>query len=485
MEITQSTIKEKMKNIEANIVGCFWLNPQLFFDYNDLKIENFKNDIWKLYFNIGKKMALKNIKKIDDVAVEMFLEGKEKTLNAYNSYGGYDIISNLEFYSTVENIDVYVKELKKWNSVYDTIDKFTFTEEDLKKLSDLNVEEVYRYYSATLNNIFINVNDDVETSKLNEGISSIIEEADKGLNKGMPLNSPMLSNEIGGWINGQTYIMGGLSGAGKTTVTQEILLSSVWELDEPCVIMLNEQDHTKWKQQFLTWIINNKILNGSSAKFNAKRWREGGFTQEEFKWLKQAEELLGEKSVSGKIIFVHFKAYSQKRAERIIKKYSDLGVKKFVLDTFKLSSDRGNDEAFWLSMQEDMRKFDDLVKTSNLNVGLWCTLQLQKGSRLLRYLTSDNIGMAKNTIDVASVALLMRRVWNDEYVGCSNELKVQRPIEGTQSFENVVLDPKKKYVVIFIEKNRNGESQTYQVVAEQDLGTLKYKEIGIADIPVS
>lgn len=483
-QVSKEDIKDKMKNIEANIVGCFWHNPSLFFDYNDLNKENFKNDVWKFYFLLGKKMALKNIKKIDEVAVEVFLDGKDELLNVYNNYSGYNIIKDLEIYSTIDNVEVYVNELKKWNTVYNLLDKFTFTDKQLNQIQDLNIDEVYNFYNAQLNNVFINVNDDVETSKLNEGIREVIEKADKGLEKGMPIQSPMLSNEIGGWINGQVYIMGGLSGAGKSTITQEIILSSVWELNEPCVIMLNEQDNEKWKQQFLTWIINNKILIGSDKSFNAKRWRDGGFTKEEFSWLNQAADMLEEKQISGQIIFVQFKSYSRKRAERIIRKYASLGITKYVLDTFKLSADR-DDESFWLSMQEDMRKLDDLVKKSNLNVALWCTLQLQKGSRLLRYLSGDNIGMAKNVVDVASVALLMRRLWNDEYTGGTHPIEVKMPIEGTSSYKIVNLDPKKMYVIIFIEKNRNGESQTYQVVAEQDLGKLVYKEVGICDIPFS
>lgn len=481
-QVSKDDIKDKMKNIEANIVGCFWHTPSLFFDYNDLDMDNFKNDVWKFYFTLGKKIAIKNIKKIDEVAVEVFLDGKEKLLNVYNNYGGYKLIKDLEIYSTVENIDAYVRELKKWNTIYNLLDKFTFTDKQLNKIQDLNIDEVYNFYNAQLNNVFININDDVETSKLNDDIREIIEKADKGLEKGMPINSPMLSNEIGGWISGQVYLMGGLSGAGKTTITQEILLSSVWELEEPCVIMLNEQDHEKWKQQFLTWIINNKVLSDSDKSFNAKRWRDGSFTDEEFSWLNQAADMLEEKEISGQIIFVHFKSYSRKRAERIIRKYASLGINKYVLDTFKLSADRDED-SFWLSMQEDMRKLDDLVKKSNLNVALWCTLQLEKGSRLLRYLGGNNVGMAKNVVDVASVALLMRRLWNDEYEGGIHAIEVKKLIEGTNSYKIIKLDPKKMYVIIFIEKNRNGNSQTYQVVAEQDLGCLVYKEVGICDIP--
>jgi replicative DNA helicase len=218
--------------------------------------------------------------------------------------------------------------------------------------------------------------------------------------------------------------------------------------------------------------------------FNKKRWRQGKFTVEERKLLKEAKEILDAKVKDNKIILCHFKSYSAKQAERVIRKYASLGVKNFILDTFKISSDRSGSDAFWLSMQEDMRKFDDLVKESNLNVNLWVTLQLQKGAIAKRYLTGDSIGMAKNVIDVASVGLLMRRVRNDEYDG-KFAIKVINPIspEAKKTGVTVTLDPNKNYVIIFIEKNRNGESQTYQIVAEQDLGTLRYKEVGICDIP--
>lgn len=485
--ISKDEIKEIMKNIEANIVGCFWHNPNLFFDYNDLNMDNFKSDIWKFFFTIGKKMAIKNIKKLDEVAVELFLQTNEKLNQVYENYGGYEIIKNLELFSTIENIEAYINELKKWNTVYNMIDTLTFDEEYLKKIKDMNTDEIYRFYNAQMNNVFINVNDDVKTSKLEEGLEQIIENSDKGLERGMTINSPMLDNEIGGFMNGQILLVAGLSGTGKTSWTQEVLLSKIWELEEPIVIILNEQDDIKWKKQMLTWIINNKLKpkNKDEQLFNSKRWRDGHFTIKEKEYLIQATKLLREKIKDNKIILAEFKTYSQKRAERFIRKYASLGITKFVLDTFKLSSDRSENDAFWLSMQEDMRKFDDLVKPANLNVSLWCTLQLQKGSRLLRYLTGDNIGMAKNVVDVASVALLMRKLWNDEYKGGTHEIEVKLPIVGTDSYKIVELDSKKKYVIIFIEKNRNGDAQSYQIVAEQDLGNLIYKEVGICDVPFS
>lgn len=477
-------ILSKTKNIEANIVSCFWENPKLYFDYDMLNTEKFKTPIWKFYFTVGQKMAIKQINTINESDVDLFLEGKDNLLKAYNDFGGFDIINDLQEVCDVENVSVYVRELLKWDMLWTIIEKFTLNAEKIEQLKELDADGIYNYYNVLLNNTFTSVDDRVIVNNLADGLEDIIAEADKGLARGMNYESPILSNETGGWKNGQLYILGGLSGAGKTTWVQDVILPALWKSDEPCVIMLNEQDHVKWKQQFLTWIINNIVITNDKHFFNAKRWVDGGFTEKEKDMLNQAVSLLRDKEVSGHIIIAELKSYSQKDAERIIKQYSAMGVKKFILDTFKISSDRNESEAFWLSMQEDCRKFDDLIKPSNLNVALLLTLQLQKGSRMNRYLSMDNIGMSKNVLDVGSVALLMRRLFNDEYTGCTKELKVKKRIEGTDTFEEVVLDKNKKYIIIFIEKNRNGSSQEYQVVAEQNLGRLIYKEVGIADIPV-
>lgn len=475
-------IRETMKPIEANVVGCLWKNPNLYFDYPELDKNTFKNPIWIFYFTIGKKIAHKGIKVLDDVAVETYLLESEQAYKKYREYDGYKTIEDLEMYITEDNIESYISELQKWSALYNIVETFDINSNNVHEFSDLNINELYDYFNVKLNHLFINVDDGVESHQLEDDLDEIIEEADKGLNVGMPIPSPILNNEIGGVINGQIILWGGLSGTGKTSATIQLLLSSVFENGEPAVIMINEQDHKLWKKELITWIINNKF--SPSTLFNKKRWRQGSFTQEEKELLYSAKKYLEEKMQNNKITLIHFKSYSRKQAEKVIKKYAALGVKKFVLDTFKISSDRDNSESFWLSMQEDMRKFDDLVKPSNLDVNLWVTLQLQKGSVLKRYLTGDSIGMAKNVIDVASVGLLMRRVRNDEYEGGKFELKVWQPVGGSMaSGKEVKLDPRKKYVIIFIEKNRNGESQTYQIVAEQDLGHLIYREVGICDIP--
>ena len=484
----RNKILEKSISIECNVVATFWNNPELYSDYSsEIESGMFKSEMWRLYFSIGEAMYKKGFKYIDEVSVATFLEDKNDMKDKYYSFGGYSKIELVIDLVNESNLQAHMETLKKYSAIFDYVTKLSLTESGVEKLANFDsVDDIYNFLSIKVNDIFRNVSmTGSRTGKITDDLDSLIETADKGINKGLQFGSPILSEEIGGLMDGQIILVGGLSGTGKTTFTQELHLGAMWEREESTVYILNEQPKEKWQQQFLTWIINNKVIpKDSHERFSSKRWRDGHFTEKEKEWLYKAKDLLESKVKDNLIIIEELETYSQKNAEKIIKRYAHLGVKYFVLDTFKVDADHKGD-LFWFSMQESLRRYDDLVKPTNLNVNLWITLQLEKGAVLKRYLTGNNIGMAKNVVDVASVALLMRRVRNDEYKGGKNEIKVIKPFskECRTSGQEVELDPNKQYVIIFIEKNRNGESQTYQIVAEQHLGCLTYTEIGITDIP--
>lgn len=430
-------------------------------------------------------MALKGATELDEVSVETFLVNQPQLRAKYNEIGGYDKVSLVMENVNHANIDFLISELKKFSGLYNFIKTLTITDRVYEDIKDLDIDELYQYLTTQLNQVFINTTEGVNTERLDDGLDEIIAEADAGLTKGLPINSPILSNTIGGLISGQITLFGGLSGTGKTTITQEIHLSAIWELEEPCLIILNEQPRKKWTQQFLTWIINNRILGPTDKKFSSKRWRDGNFTAEEKALLAKASQMLKEKMADNSIVIAELDSYTQKKTERLIRKYAALDFKYFVLDTFKLSSDSKGD-LYWLSMQEDMRKFDDLVKPAALNVNLWVTLQLSKGNVFKRYLSADALAQSKNVLDVASVCILMRSVRNDEYEGGKHQIDVVMPLTDDYSMSGtgrkVILDPRKHYVILFVEKNRNGVSQTFQIVCEQNLSTLEYKEVGLCSI---
>lgn len=479
---------------EANIVSCLWKKPELFFDYAEDKInrDEFLHNQWKVYYEIGKEIVTKEEKpNLDEITVGFYLEKHLKLKEKYEEYGGFNTIDCAKAYVAIENLDGYILELHKWNLIINLLFQGYPVMERLKDFKDMTSEEIYDEYEANLHNIALNVDTEIKSYNLCENIDELLDYCDKGLDKGFPIVPQILNDKIGGLALGSIYLLGGLSGTGKTTLTIEWLLPSMFIHNERMVVLINEEDEKKWQKEMLTWIINNitdftdekgnlQVINPKKIQFTKKRFREGGFTEDEWHCLRQAKYYLEMKKNNRNITIIPLHQYSVKTVIKLIKKYATIGVDYFVLDTFK--HDYNNMSADpWLAMMTDMIRIYDVVKPINKNVHIWVTFQLSKGkSARERYLCQDNIGMSTNMVDVASTLLLIRRVWEDEKQGGKNELQVFR-LEGKTKIP-VILDPDKNYVIVFTDKNRRGDTQQYQIVAESNLGLNTYKEIGLCSL---
>ena len=161
-----------------------------------------------------------------------------------------------------------------------------------------------------------------------------------------------------------------------------------------------------------------------------------------------------------------------------------MGVKYFVLDTYKLDAGKISNNS-WAEMQQNMVAIKDTVKSESLNVHILITFQLEKGSSTMRYYTQNNIGIAKNIVDVASTCIMIRDLYEDEYTGSGSkkELKVYR-LEGENNNTKVMVKLEKpdKYQLFFIVKNQEGAANAYQIVAKHDKSRNIIKEVGITNV---
>jgi replicative DNA helicase len=111
-------VQEYKLACEANIVAILYQNPDLYFTYDKLNLKSFHNNIWRVYWQIGYDIIIKETKKtLDDITVGLYLEKHPKLKQKYDEYGGYDTIDKSKEYVNIENIGGYVNELNKWNAV--------------------------------------------------------------------------------------------------------------------------------------------------------------------------------------------------------------------------------------------------------------------------------------------------------------------------------------------------------------------------------
>lgn len=399
----------------------------------------------------------------------------------YDDYGGYETIQNANAYVKTENFEGYVAELQKWNAVIKIAKRGFPVKDRLSEFCDMTSEEIYNEYEVFLNDTFVNVASDVKSYNALDGIHSLIAEMNKGIAVGMPLhNCSILNKEISGInFNGNIYGLGANSGIGKSTTVINYIVPSILKYDEKCVLIINEEDQTKVQRELLIWVANN-IYHAELHKYVL---RDGKFSEEVMELLKRCADYLEEKKENRNLTVIPLEKYSAKTVIKIIKKYAGLGVRCFILDTLKESFDAKTDEIY-KSMTRDMVDLYDVVKPAAKNVGLFVTYQLGKASIKQRYLTNNEIGMAKSIVDVMSVNLMIRRPFDDEFKGEKRELKCYR-LEGKNGQSKIpfYLDKDKHYMITFIPKNRFGSSDQFQIISEYNLSTNIYKDIGICNVP--
>lgn len=478
---TAKEIIEYKQNCEANIVSIIYKHPDEIYNI-DLTIEDFSNNIWKVYFQIAYDILLIEKKKVlDDITVSFYLEKHSKLKDKFNEYGGYEKISSTFEYVNIENLDGYIDELYKWKAVIQLCKKGYPVKDNISKFIDMSYENIYKKYECQLNDIFVNVDNKQKSYDICDGIYDLINKLDDGLAMGLSYNAmPILTKETGGQCNGNITLVGGVSNVGKSTFSRTTTLPSIIEKQEKIVIMLNEEGLEKYQRELLVWIANN-IFNIDLQKHTV---RDGNYSIEVKDALIKSAQWLAEQTKNHMITVIPFQQYNTAKAIKNIKKYANMGVKYFLLDTFKMDAGKVSEQS-WLQMQQSMVDIYDVVKPEALNVHILITFQLNKGSIKQRYYTQDNIGMAKNIVDTASTCIMIRDLYDDEYPNGKKALDVYR-LEGEKGLTKiqVKIDKNKRYQIIFITKNREGSANQRQIVVEHDLSRNVMKEIGVCNVPI-
>ena len=477
LKITLAKIKHYKLSCEANIVSVFWKNSDLLYDHDNLKLEDFNENVWRVFYEIAHQIVITEGKSsLDDITVGLYLEKHDKLREKFSEYGGMSAIQKTNEYIKEENLESYVQELHKWNSVMKLAEKGFPVNERLSNFADMYIEDIYDEYEIHLNNIFANADTSIKSYDISDGIDELIDKLNEGEAVGLGLNYlPMLNNELGGLHLGDVVLIGGVSNAGKSSFLRISVLSSIFDNDERIVLFLNEEGLGKWQREMLVWVANT-VYKKDIQKYEV---RDGKYNVETKALLLKCAQYLKDRKEKNQIIVVPLEKYSTSMVVKLIKKYSIIGIKYFAIDTFKMDNADGSmiNDNTRLQMVQNMTTLYNTVKESCKNVSLICTVQLTKGSSKMRYLTLDAIGESKNIVDPCATALFIRNIFEDEFAGKSKALTVYKH-QGNRV--PVILDPNKRYQIIFVAKSRESSAGmgSSQFVVEVDYSRNIMKEVG-------
>lgn len=464
---------------EANVVATFWKYPEVMYDFRDVDLSSFHTNTWRVYWQIIHDLFIEEKKEnIDELTVSFYLEKHPKLKEKYDSYGGYDTIIRATSFVKRENVVGYVLELQKWNAVFEMNKQGFPVKDKLSDFADMSLDEIYAVLQAQINNTFLKHSDSLNKSyDVSDDIDQLIIDLQNGAEIGLPFyEMPLLNQQTGGCMLGNITLVGGVTNAGKSTFMRNVHLPALIAQGEKCVIMINEEDLQRVQRELIVWYINNEL----HFEFHKYALKEGVWNESMKAHIAQAVEWLKSMKEQHLLTVIPFRTFTTANAIKVINKYSALGVKYFVLDTFKADSTSAPNENVRIQMAQNMIALYDTVKSASKNVHLFCTIQLNKAAVRQTYYALDNIGESKNIADIASTVIMIRKVFENEKAGGSKELKVYRDEIDSQGIVRqklIPLDPRKNYQVFFVVKSREGSTDR-QIVCEVDFSRNIYIEIG-------
>lgn len=476
---------ENRSIIEGNFIFSLFKEPDLFDEYKHLSADEMNGEIrleeGRFYFNLGKEMTDLGYKTLDNLTIFSYLETKPESKKIFENFGGYDPIREAKEIIDSDNNSVFYDELAKNNLILDLYEKGFNIKQDINKFKNMKCEQVYDYYDLMLNNITLGSKiTRLETHSLSTNYSEAIQKWDSGIGSGFKLGFPILNYMVAGLHLGTLSLVSAHIGKGKSSILLPMMILPLIESGEDITIIANEQDLNDWQIMVISTVLSNKI---GYFGMNRSKFLFGGFSEEDKKHLKLAEEWL--QNQKGKIIYSHLFDYDIKTVKKIVKKYSKLGCRIFIYDTAKPQQE---DVTAWASFSEDAKLLFQVAHQQN--VAIVATAQLSGASQTRRWLGLDCVGKSKSIAETTSICLLFRPLRLEELdPENSKHIKVWRNARDintgklTNVKEEITLDQNKHFIALFISKNRYGESDIV-IIYERNLSYNTYREIGFtSNIP--
>ena len=462
---------------EGNVCGCLLKDLTLFDDCGFEKNDFLTNDA-RIIYRIVELLREKGYAECDELT---YMSGlSEEIRNKIDVHlGGWRQINNLIGAVSLKNWDAFADELNKSNVILGLYKKgfnlfSEMTLENGKRIipvdffKKLSSAEVVEFYDGTLSALDAKIN----SSKIvEEGfvefdadwLKSIERQEAMGIsfgNAGVDINGneistfPFMSSNLLGLKHGTISAFGAQSGTGKTTYMVTVIMSLIAH-GEKAVIVTNESRIAELKTLFMMWVLDRCIGYHNISK---RRFIAGKINDEDRKYIAQAKDFW-DKHYKKSIKIVALADADASLSAKIIKKHilRD-GCTTFLVDTMKLTFSENREDQSWVSLIKDTR---ELTKVAlKYNVIDLLTLQLAPSMENRLWLDVSCLANCRQIKETLSNLILFRKIKPDEL---NPESKIyikpfrrrQAP-DGTWFDEPYDADPKKPWIVMFVDKSRRG-----------------------------
>ena len=381
--------------------------------------------------------------------------------------------------------------------------------EMFNKLNNIehNSEDVRNYLLAHIQSSFDNYKSKPKESDLEVGLDDLVEEiVNDKMEIGIPQRFSKYTNHFTGGIFKGVHYLGASSGRGKTTWLMVLYLLPILlakdmngDYNEKVLIIANEQGKKTFQKLILIAIYCN-IYRFSPQNDSLKdrfirrhRIERGKASSLDKRLIKDVAEFYKERFMK-RIKFVFMPMFSPDDIQTCIENNAMYGYTNILLDTMK-AEQKGE----YQLLANLATKLDMIAK--ELELRIVATVQLAIYSMNRKYLDHTCLAESKQIVEIAEHSLYFRytdltelgglqvyRFVNEydedgNFTGAFKELIEIGEMQGLQTTgekDDKDLWQGMKYLLLFVGKNRHGESDKI-VLARVNFDIMYYEEVGIVE----
>ena len=466
-------ILEGRLTAEGNVISCL-LKDLLLIDDVKLSSSSFLSKDGRFIFGLCSDIRKKHFNSIDEVTV--LSNSKEAVIERLNEIGGWETLQNMTDIVKLNNFDTYLDILYRENLLCNMHkDGFNLMKEiDIngKKVKPLTLfrkmtsSQVIDFYDSRLSGYDVGQNSNVIEEEYidfdDEWLNSLEEGEDLGTPYdicGFDVNGEQingfrfLSNQTLGLHHGCLMDISGFSSVGKSTIICTIIMAMIYR-GEKCIVISNEESIKKYKIKLMMWLLSRR---NRYFKLSKSKLASGQLNDEDRRQINIAREYWKEE-IKGKLKFV---AVDTTDISLVKKKIRDAhlreGISLFVYDTFKLNDSSFSGERTDLSIVKDSRELQSLAMKYDM-IGI-CTSQIAERFKGTLTLNASHLSGAKALKEILQQLFMLRTLFPEEMDKKSkyycNPFRLTY-CNGKWIEEEYELDQSSVYIVLTVEKNRDG-----------------------------
>lgn len=484
--VTEQYPEELLENrltVEGNLLAALYADVTLYDDISTtVTVESFLSRHGKLLFGIVKYLREKKFNVIDEVTV--LSNCTEEVLDRLQSIGGWKTIQKLASTVDLKNWDAILDEFNKSNIIlklhkngFNLLEEVTLDNgkkiKPIKLFQRFSANNVTEWYEERIANISINnsassmkIIDEGEALFGGDFLKNLKEEGDDGVSlakaglnfEGKEIKMfPFLTRQICGLHRGTTNALASHSGCGKTNLMMNIVFTLLAQ-GLKGVFISNEMSSKELKIIIMMIVL---VQYRNYWKITKKKLRNADLTDEDKEEVQLALKWW-DGGIGKNLKIVTMSDADSALTHDIIKKEAlRNGIDFFVVDTFKMTLEDGNNSGFWIDLIKDSRDMDSLAKKYNL-IGLY-TIQLVANSIGNLFLDASALSGSKSVKECLSGLFFLRKIAAVELeAGGPYDFKpfrsIQQPDGSWKDEPYELKDEEKKCVfrVLSVDKNRYG-----------------------------